>query len=133
MATTVSAIRDGIAANLESVAGMRVSALMLDAPRPPVAMVYPSSIDFDLNANRGADTYTFVIFVIVARADDRSAQRKLDGFVTGENSVKTAVETDRSLGGAANTCRVTNMTNYQQVSIGDAVYLGVEFEVEVVG
>lgn len=133
MATTVSAIRDGIAANLGSITDLRVSALMLDAPRPPVAMVYPSSIDFDLNANRGADTYTFVIFVLVARADDRSAQRKLDGFVTGPNSIKTAVEADRSLGGAANTCRVTNMTNYQQVSIGDTVYLGVEFEVEVVG
>jgi hypothetical protein len=96
-------------------------------------MVYPSTIDFDLNANRGADTYTFIVYVLVGRADDRTAQNRLDGFVSGPSSVKTAIESDRTLGGAADTCRVTGMSNYQQVSIGETVFLGVEFEVEVVG
>jgi hypothetical protein len=130
---TVSGIRAGIAANLASVTGLRVSATMLDAPRPPVAMVYPDTIDFDLNARRGADTFTFIVFVLVGRADDRTAQNRLDGFVSGPNSVKAAIEADRTLGGAADTCRVTSMRNYQQVSVGETVYLGVEFEVEVVG
>jgi len=133
MATTVSAIRTGIATNLASISNLRVSPTMLDAPRPPVAMVYPSNIDFDLNANRGADTYIFIVYVLVGRADDRTAQNRLDGFVSGPSSVKTAIEADRTLGGSADTCRVTGMSNYQQVSIGDTVYLGVEFEVEVVG
>jgi hypothetical protein len=133
MATTVSSIRTGIANNLTSIANLRVSPTMLDAPRPPVAMVYPSSIDFDLNANRGADTYIFIVYVLVGRADDRTSQNRLDGFVSGASSVKTAIEADRTLGGAADTCRVTNMSNYQQVTIGETVYLGVEFEVEVVG
>jgi len=95
-------------------------------------MVYPDTIDFDLNANRGADTFTFIVYVLVGRADDRTAQNRLDGYVVGESSVKAAIEADRTLGGAANTCRVTTMRNYQQVSIGETVYLGVEFEVEVV-
>jgi hypothetical protein len=129
---TISAIREGIADNLASISGLRVSATMLDAPRPPVAMVYPDTIDFDLNANRGADTFTFIVYVLVGRADDRTAQNRLDGYVVGESSVKAAIEADRTLGGAANTCRVTTMRNYQQVSIGETVYLGVEFEVEVV-
>jgi hypothetical protein len=55
------------------------------------------------------------------------------GSCLGENSVKAAIEADRTLGGAADTCRVTSMRNYQQVSVGETVYLGVEFEVEVVG
>ena len=130
---TVSGIRQGIATNLASITGLRVSPTMLDAPRPPVAMVYPDTIDFDLNAVRGADTFTFIVFVLVGRADDRTAQNRLDGFVSGANSVKAAIESDRTLGGAADTCRVTSMRNYQQVSIGETVYLGVEFEVEVVG
>jgi hypothetical protein len=129
---TVSGIRQGIADNLASISSLRVSATMLDAPRPPVAMVYPDAIDFDLNANRGADTYTFIVSVLVGRADDRTAQNRLDGFVVGPNSVKAAIESDRTLGGNADTCRVTGMRNYQQVSIGETVYLGVEFEVEVV-
>jgi hypothetical protein len=130
---TVSAIRTGIATNLSTIAGLRVSETMLDAPRPPVAMVYPDSIDFDLNANRGADTFSFIVFVLVGRADDRTAQNRLDGFVSGPLSVKTAIESDRTLGGAANTCRVTGMSNYAQVNVGETLYLGVEFEVEVVG
>lgn len=130
---TVSAIRAGIATNLTAIEGLRVSATMLDAPRPPVAMVYPDSIEFDLNANRGADTFIFTIFVLVGRADDRAAQNRLDGFVSGPSSVKNAIESDRTLGGAADTCRVVSMNNYAQITIGDTVYLGVEFQVEVVG
>jgi len=129
---SVSAIRAGIAANLASISGLRVSATMLDAPRPPVAMVFPDSIEFDLNANRGADTFTFVVSVLVGRADDRTAQNRADSFVVGPSSVKTAIESDRTLGGAADTCRVTSMRNYSQVSIGETLYLGVDFEVEVV-
>jgi hypothetical protein len=129
---SVSAIRAGIAANLASISGLRVSATMLDAPRPPVAMVFPDSIEFDLNANRGADTFTFVVSVLVGRADDRTAQNRADSFVVGPSSVKTAIESDRTLGGVADTCRVTSMRNYSQVSIGETLYLGVDFEVEVV-
>lgn len=131
--STVSGIRQGIATNLATISNLRVSPTMLDSPRPPIAMVYPSTIDFDLNANRGADTYTFIVYVLVGRADDRTAQNRLDGFVSGPSSVKAAIESDRTLGGAADTCRVTGMSNYQQVSIGETVFLGVEFEVEVVG
>jgi hypothetical protein len=130
---TVSGIRGGIATNLSTISGLRVSATMLDAPRPPVAMVYPDSIEFDLNANRGADTFLFIVSVLVGRADDRAAQNRLDSFVAGPLSVKAAIESDRTLGGAADTCRVTSMRNYQQVAVGETVYLGVEFEVEVVG
>jgi len=129
---SISAIREGIAENLSQVSNLRVSATMLDSPRPPVAMVYPDTIDFDLNANRGADTFTFIVYVLVGRADDRAAQNRLDSFVAGDSSVKAAIESDRTLGGSADTCRVTSMRNYQQVSIGETVFLGVEFEVEVV-
>jgi hypothetical protein len=130
---SISAIRQGIADNLATISGLRVSATMLDAPRPPVAMVYPDTIEYDLNANRGADTFTFIVYVLVGRADDRTAQNRLDGYVVGPDSVKAAIESDRTLGGAADTCRVASMRNYQQITVGDIVYLGVEFEVEVVG
>jgi hypothetical protein len=129
---TISALRQGIATNLSTISGLRVSALMLDSPRPPVAMVYPDTVEYDLNANRGADTFTFIVYVLVGRADDRTAQNRLDAYVVGDGSVKAAIESDRTLGGAANTLRVTSMENYQQVSIGDTVYLAVEFMVEVV-
>ena len=129
---SITDIRDGIAANLGAVPNLRVSATYLDAPRPPVAMVLPDGVDYDLNAARGADTFTFIVSLLVGRADDRAAQRNIDVFIVGPDSVKAAIESDRTLGGAADTCRVTQMRNYGQVSVGDVVYLGVEFEVEVV-
>jgi cellobiose-specific phosphotransferase system component IIB len=129
---SVTELRQGIANNLQAVYGLRVSSTFLDAPRPPVAMVLPDRIEYDLNANRGADTYIFTVSLLVGRADDRAAQNTMDQFLVGPDSAKQAIEADRTLGGAANTCRVTEMRNYGQVTVGDVVYLGVEFEVEVV-
>lgn len=130
--SSVVDLRDGIANRLSTVKGLRFSPTFLDAPRPPVAMVLPDRIEYDLNGSRGADTFYFTVSLLVGRADDRAAQRNIDEFVVGPNSVKAAIEADRTLGGTADTCRVTEMRNYGQVSIGDVVYLGVEFEVEVV-
>ena len=128
----LSEIRQALADSLSSIYGLRVSATMPDAPRPPLAMVYPDTISYDLNANRGADLYTFIVTVIVSRADDRSAQNNLDRYAVGDDSVKTAIERDRTLGGVINTCRVVEMRNYQVILVGDVNYLAVEFEVEVV-
>jgi hypothetical protein len=130
--SSVEDIRDGIATRLATVNGLRVSPTYLDAPRPPVAMVLPDTVEYDLDGSRGADRFIFTISLLVGRADDRAAQRNIDTYIVGANSVKAAIEADRTLGGSADTCRVTEMRNYGQVSVGDVVYLGVEFEVEVV-
>jgi len=37
-----------------------------------------------------------------------------------------------TLGGVVNFARVVEMTNYRQINVGDVIYLGAEFEVEVV-
>lgn len=129
---SVNDLRDGIATRLSTINGLRVSDYWRDDPRPPMAMVLPDRIEYDLNANRGADTYIFVISVLVSRADDRAAQDNVDQYIVGPNSVKTAIEADRTLDGTANTCRVTEMRNYGQVVVGDTIYLQVEFELEVV-
>jgi hypothetical protein len=118
----VGSIRDGLATRLATISGLRVSATMLDDPRPPVAMVLP---------DRVVDQYTFVIQLLVSRADDRAAQRNIDPFITGPTSIKEAVYADLTLGGVVNTCRVTEMRNYGQVLYGETLYLGCEFVVEV--
>jgi hypothetical protein len=117
---------------MATIAGLRVSATVPDFPRPPVAIVLPERLVYDLNARGGANTFFFTIMVIVARADDRAAQDNLDSFIIGATSIKTAVEADRTLGGVANTCRVTDMNNYSSISIGDTLYLAAQFTVEVV-
>jgi hypothetical protein len=125
-------IRKGLADAIGELDGIRVSANYLDAPRPPVALVLPDRIEYDLNANRGADTYIFTVQVIVTRANDREAQITLDKFTVGTDSLKHAIEIDRTLGGVVDTCRVTELRNYGQITIGDVLYLGFELEVEAV-
>ena len=130
--SSIDAIRKGIATNLGTIPGLRTSDYWRDNPRPPIAMVLPDTIEYDLNANRGADEMDFVVSVLVGRADDRAAQRNADQYIVGPNSVKAAIESDRTLGGAADTCRVVRMRSYGQVSIGEVIYLELQFEVEVV-
>lgn len=131
--TTVSTIRTGLAANLATITGLRTSATMPDAINPPVAIVVPEGITFDSVMARGMDEYSFTIMVIVGRADARTSQSKVDDFCnpTGAGSIKTAIESDRTLGGAAQSLRVTAMRNYTSITAGDVVYLAAEFAVTV--
>lgn len=125
----MSQVRDALAASMSGISGLRVSAFMPDAPRPPVVIVMPQRIAFDLDARRGADSFYIRLMLIVSRADDRSSQAQLDGFIS---SIKAAVESDRTLGGEVDTCRVTTLDNYAYVPVGDTIYLGADFTVEVI-
>ena len=127
---SMSNLRAGIATRLDTIPALHVYDYQPDTIRPPVAFVVPDRVEYDTNNARGLDTYYFTVNLIVSRADDRAAQSKLDTFTVGSASVKTAVEGDRTLGGAANTCRVTEMRNYQAVVVGDISYLSCQFEVE---
>jgi hypothetical protein len=129
---TVSELRTALATAMGSISGLRTSAHVPDSPKPPIAVVMPDRIEYDLNARRGADTFFFTITVLASRADDRAAQQNLDKFLVGANSIKAAIEADRTLGGNANTCRVTSMQSYASVSVGEVLYLSAQFIVEVV-
>lgn len=126
---SITDLRTAIATNLATITGLRTSPTLPDNPNPPIALVTPISVSFDDVFKRGMQTYTFVISVIVGRVDERTAQNKLDAYVssTGSSSIKLAVESDKTLGGNAFDCRVTEMRNYGELTIGDVIYLSAEF------
>lgn len=131
---SVSDLRSGIATNLATITGLRTSAFVPDNPTPPIAVVVPQRIEYDAAMNRGMDTYTFDVLVIAQRMSERNAQSLLDGYCnpTGSSSVKTALEADTTLGGKAFDLRVTEMSNYQALTIGDTQYLAATFSVTVI-
>lgn len=129
---SVSELRTALAEAMGRIDRLRTSAHVPDSPQPPVAIVMPERIAYDLNARRGADTYYFTVMLLVGRADDRSAQDNLDKYLVGPDSIKAAIEVDRTLGGKANTCRVVEMTNYASMPVGEVLYLSAQFSVEVV-
>lgn len=130
----VSDLRNGLATNLATISGLRTAATVPDQINPPVAVVMPTSITYDTAfARTGGDEYEFSVMVIVGRVDERMAQNKLDAYCsgTGSQSIKAAIESDRTLGGKAFDCRVTSLRNYNQVSVADVTYLAAEFVVQV--
>jgi len=131
--TSIAQIRDGIAANLTTITGLRTTTTIPDNPQPPVAIIQPSSINYDRAFARGLDEYNFVVTLIVGRASERQAQRLLDLYCdgTGSSSVKTAIESNRTLTGLIQDLRVVAMRNYGTISIGDVTYLAAEFDLVV--
>ena len=129
----ISDLRTGLATNLATISGLRTAATMPDNPNPPIAIVVPSTVSFDDTFQRGMQTYSFTVLVIVGRADERTAQNKLDAYCasTGSSSIKLAVEKDKTLGGKAFDVRLTEMRNYGQIVIGEVTYLSSEFSVLV--
>lgn len=127
-------LRHGLANNLNAIKGLRVSAYVPEQPNPPIAVIMPPSIVFDTAFSRGSDEYRFTVLVIVGRVDDRSAQANLDAYCdpTGSLSIKTAIEADKTLAGAAYSLRVQEMRNYQALNVGEVQYLGAEFVVQII-
>lgn len=127
----ISELRTGISTNLATIPGLRASSTVPDNPNPPIAIVLPDGITFDDSFQRGMNTYTFTVMVIVGRADERTAQNRLDAYVsgTGNSSIKRAIEIDKTLGGKAFDTRVSELRNYGQINISEVIYLVAEFTV----
>jgi hypothetical protein len=131
----IDAIIDGLATNLATVSKLRVQREILDTVPIPCAIVGPpTTVEYDEVMARGADLYTFTVRVLVARASERTAQKSLFAYAsgTGDRSIKAAIESDRTLGGAADSVAVRSASGVGIYGYGEADYLGIEFSVEVI-
>ena len=126
-------LRQGIANNLATISGLRTSWFVPDNPSPPIAIVVPERVDYDVSFARGSDTFYLNVLIIGGRINERSAQSTLDAYLdsTGSASIKAAIESDKTLAGAAHSLRVTDWSGYGPLAIGDAQYLTVTFRVVV--
>ena len=122
MATTATfrQIREGLVANLASL-GIQSTGYMLAAPTAPSIEVFPGETSYDMAMGRGLDEVTVIVRVTVTISLDQAAQIKLDEYLapSGTNSVKTLVETDKSLGGKVQNLRVTEASGYQVTATKD--------------
>ena len=130
---SITDLRDGLATNLATISGLRTAAEVPDNPSPPIAVVQLQSVNYDGAFQQGMTTYNFLVSVIVGRAAEREAQRRLDAYASssGSQSVKLAVQSDRTLGGNAFDVRVSEMSNIGAVLLGEATYLAADFVVTV--
>jgi hypothetical protein len=130
----IAEIRAGLAANIATIPNLRVAAEIPDNPSPPIAVIALNNVSYDLDFNRGMTLYNFTVTLIVGRVAERDAQRKLDAFAgNGERSIKTAVEIDRQLGGAAFDVRLSEMSTLGALNLGEQTYLAADFLIQVYG
>lgn len=134
MPASISALRSGLATRLGNISGLRVYEVIPDNPNFPAAVIALDRVSYDSTFARGCDSFEFTVTLVVARADDRSAQNKLETYIagTGAQSVKTVIEADPTLGGAAMDTRVTEAANVGTVNNPDGTsFLFVDFSVTV--
>jgi len=129
---TIQDIRAGLETNLQTISGLRASSDIPDNPNPPEAVIGLETVEFDNAYQQGLTIYRFRVTVLVSRASDRWAQRRLDAYSSnGDSSIKLAIESDKTLNGAAFDTRVVEMGSIGTVSLGEATYLAADFAVEV--
>ena len=130
---SITVIRTRLAANLGTISGLRTAAELPDNPTPPIGIINLDSVDYDGAMQGGLTTYSFVVMVVVGRAAEREMQRKLDAYCdpTGNQSVKVAIESDKTLSGEVYDLRVERSSGMGSIIINDQNYLAAEFTVTV--
>lgn len=131
----LDAVMEGIGVRLETIAGLRVFDYPADTVAPPAAVVgLPTVIPYDNTKGRGSDRATIPVFVVVGPSDSRVARSALSPYVAGAGaqSIKAAIEADRTLGGACATLAVAPArTDGSGITVNGVRYTGAIFDVEV--
>lgn len=130
---TITGLRTALATNLDTITGLRTHATAPGQIASPAAVIHLEQVDYDSAMGRGLDEYTFSVRVYVSAANDRKSQDNLDAYLasSGAGSVKAAIESDRTLGGAACDVRVTAASGYALYQYAGSDYLAAEWSVTV--
>lgn len=133
MAGSASSIQTALGVRLATISGLRVADHLPEQINPPMAVVQLQSITYHRAMNGGLSEWQFTISLIAGRMGDRPAQRQLDSWMSwdGSQSVRAAIEADKTLAGACSTLKVNDMIAVRPLSLGDAAYLTCEFNVIV--
>jgi len=134
-----AAIKDGLKTRLETLADLiAVFDTVPDRVVPPVAVVVPGAPPVDYNISMGKSTnasqlqrFNFEVLILAQRFFAETAQNKLDSYVSGTGSVYDAIAGDTTLGGEAADARVTRVTDYGQIVVGEGEFMGCRMDVEV--
>jgi hypothetical protein len=129
-----TAVRNGLKDNLQTIPGLRVYELIPSPAVAPAAIVGQLDFTFDLNNARGLDQANLDVVVLVQRLAQKSAQNDLDKYLqgSGDYSIKAAIESDLTLGGACSTLRVTSAQAGSYTS-GDIEFLSYRYSLIVWG
>jgi hypothetical protein len=133
-AANVASIMSGLNTRLDTIQGLRCYPYPSDSISVPAAIVaFPEVIEYDSTMARGSDRLVVPVHVLVGKVSDRTARTRLGAYLngSGSSSVKSAIETDVTLGATVQTVRVTE-AEINVMTVGAADYLAATFTVEVI-
>jgi len=131
---SITGIRQGIEANLETISGFRAYSEIPENPQTPCAVVVLQNIDYDQAFQRGLVVMQFQVTAIVSRFSAQQAQENLNDYAdnSGSKSIKVAIESDKTLSGSAFDVQVSSMTGIGNIDLNDGNnYLSIDFSVTV--
>lgn len=134
MPATISQVKDGLKARIETVPGLRAYDYQPDQVNPPFAWPTLDEIRYHVTGmGSGGVVMDFTVTVVVQRASERTAQDKMDQYAawSGEQSVRAAIEGDRTLGGVCDDLVVISAGNFTNIDANDTLYLTMDFKVTV--
>jgi hypothetical protein len=133
MAGNLSDIRKGLVGQLALVRGLRVSEHVPEQVNPPAAIITRAEVDYTQNMSGGLTEWSMQVQLIAGRMADQQSQRQIDAWLSwdGDQSVRQAIEADRTLGGNCQTSRVTSADALSSIQVGDSEYIGVTIAVTV--
>lgn len=135
----LAAIRAGIAANLRTAfpTNVQITGYNLANPLAPAFEIEVDRVIYDGAMSRGHDEWLFTVRGFATSGTDQAAQMRLDPWLdsTGAESVKAALESDRTLGGTVSDARVVQVTRVATftpaASAGTSFY-GAEWQLRVI-
>lgn len=133
-----STVRANLKTALQTISGLRVLDSLPDSANIPtqgaLAVVGMVDMTYDFTINRGFDSATCSVLVLVGRMSESAAQTRLDGYLqsSGSSSIKAAIEADKTLSGAVQTLRVTQAVS-GTITVANIDYLSYRYEVTLIG
>ena len=129
----LTSVRAGITSALETIDNLRIYEWIPSTIQPPAAVVSLGTGQYDADLDNGM-IVNYGVLVMLTRADDQNSQQRLDDFLGQDtNSIFHAIDTNPTLTGSCDSCRVTSWNNPGTFTIGGIEYLGVEVNLEVLG
>lgn len=134
-------IRQGLKANLDGLAGVTAYAKVQPALDAPATVVGPFRTSEPIpqlgRANPAVARkarWTIPVRVYIGDPTELAAQDDLDVLAdwNAVGGVVNVIESDRTLGGIADSVRVLDLSKYATFDVGAATFLGFEVTVEVV-
>jgi len=126
-------VMDELAAQLDTIDGLRVYSWPADAVQVPAAVVaYPDAYTFDLTYGRGVDQLAVPVYVLVGRISERTARDHLGAYCDGSGAASVKAVLEAGAYTAMSSVRVASAT-FEAITVNAIEYLAATFTVDVYG